>query len=300
MSTTHRRTLIVGGAGLVGSRLSRLMRSRGHEVTITTRRDDARAASARIDGIDVIVTDVGRPDDVAGLPDSFDTIVYLAQSPRFREVPAGATDMIAVNVASAVVLAQRAAASADRSTFVYASTGAVYGTGPQPFSETSPLAQPGTGFYAASKLSAEYAIRALAPHLRTIVLRPFFVYGTGMNETMLMNSLFRSVAAGRPISLNGHEDGLRFQPTAADDAALQIMALLDAGDDDMVANIVGDRVHTLREVAIEIGATLGVEPIFEQVPGDGQQMIADDSLIRSIAGPCTVSLAEGVRGMTPA
>jgi nucleoside-diphosphate-sugar epimerase len=230
--------------------------------------------------------DLTRP--LKGLPERIDAVVHLAQSRRYREFPEGAEDVLAVNVASTVALADYARRAGAR-TFVLVSTGGVYGFGSRPAREDDPVAP--IGFYQASKYAAEVLLAPYAEYFTTVILRPFFVYGA-TQRGMLVASLARRVLDGQPVT----GPGPRMNPIHVDDAVRAIEAAL-ALEESAVINVAGDEVVTVADVARGLAAAAGVEIEIEEGEPAGD-LVADTTRMRERLGVTPqVSLAEGLRGV---
>ena len=288
------KVLIAGGSGLVGMHLAAQLTAESSDVVATVRADDERAEILRRRGARPVVCDLSAPGAEEGLSFSAAWVVYLAQSSRFREFPAGTSDMMAVNAVAPTALA-RWAADRGASRFVYASTGAVYSPSLSAHGEDEVVTPGAHGFYPASKSAAEALLRPFSAVMHMVIVRPFFVYGPWMNPTMLMNTLVDSIRSCRPVRLGGDADGLRFQPTPGTEAARQISGILSAPDVAPVYNVAATESFTLREVAEVIGTIVGQSPVFEHVPGDPQVVLADTSRIERLVGRTSLTLDEGVR-----
>jgi UDP-glucose 4-epimerase len=295
--------LITGGAGLVGRHLSRALAG--------ARTDEPQprpirvvSTSHRLDGLDPavpeedrIVLDLARPIDMGTLPARVDAVVHLAQSSRYREFPAGVPDMFAINVASTQALLEYArAAGATR--FVHASTGSVYAASSADLDEGSPLAAtPKLGYYPATKLAAEQLVAAYASELGTTILRPFFVYGSGQRDSMLVPRLVTSVREGRPLTLQG-EDGMVISPCHVDDAVAAIRAAISPKlrpETHHLLNLAGPEAVSLRQIGEAIGALVGRAPIFERAPGaTAPRLVASTARLTAALGAPRVGLAEGL------
>lgn len=270
------KTIIVTGAtGLVGSHLLPLLDS-GEEVHVLTRNPPAEAAAGNLVYHRL---DLGGGFEAAALPARVDAIAYLAQSDHFRAFPEKALDMLEVNVASPLRLLDYARRAGARS-FVYASSGGVYGSAEAPLLEDVPISANGSlGFYASSKLCAEIIAETFAPFMSIALLRIFFAYGRGQKRSMLIPRLINSVRTGNPINLQGH-DGMRINPVHAGDAARAVKAALELKGCARF-NVAGPDVLSIREICETVGAKVGRAPIFEiDETRRGQNLIGDIERMR--------------------
>ena len=75
-----------------------------------------------------VVVDLSSDWKISELPTKIDVIYHLAQSDKFRDFPAGAPDVFQVNINSTAKLLDYAKKTGVKS-FIYASSGGVYGNG---------------------------------------------------------------------------------------------------------------------------------------------------------------------------
>jgi UDP-glucose 4-epimerase len=289
----RRRCVVTGAGGLIGSHLLPELVAAGWEVHATSHR---RPDGADERGVMWHSIDLAAGWDESRLPTAVDAVVYLAQSEHFREFPDRAAEILEVNTMGVLRLldyARRAGASR----FVLGSSGGVYGSGGDGFSEDREIPARGDlGFYLGSKLCAEIVAENYAPYLQVEILRFFFVYGPGQRRSMLVPRLVESVAAGQPVTLHGR-DGLRLNPTHVSDAVAAVQASLEVSGSHKV-NVAGPEVLSLREVAATIGEVLGVEPRFEEVPGqEPAHLVGDVRLMSRLLVAPRVRFGDGVRDM---
>lgn len=284
--TAARLTCVVTGAsGLVGQHLLPVL-AQTRDVIALVRTTPASARGddviAHVDNVEYIEGDLTSPHVAELLPSRVDAVIHLAQSRRFREFPDGVADVLAVNVASTEQLT-RYAVRAGASHFVYASSGGVYATSHAPLPETAPLATPAhVGWYQASKIAAEALVHAYRYAFTPIVLRPFFVYGEGQARHMLLPRLCDAIRAGRPVQLAG-EQGMSLSLTHANDAAAAIVRALELAAPATI-NLAGPEALTVREIAVTLGAAVGVAPVFDVTGAAGPSYVADTTLMRALLG----------------
>jgi UDP-glucose 4-epimerase len=284
------RVLVTGATGLIGSRLVPRLAGR-HEVIALVRPGSAAPAHE----VETIGADLARLDE-RRLPDRLDAVVHLAQSPAFRDFPDGAADVFAVNVESTARLLEHAR-SVGATTFVHASSGSVYGGGRGPLTEDAPLA-PRT-HYAATKAAADLLVGSFGSILRTVVLRPFAVYGTGQTG-MLVPMLLDRLRAGGPIEVQG-DPGIRLSPVHVDDAARAFEAALTLDRSDVV-NVAGDEEVSLRDLVELLAAADGRSATIRHVgEGDGGSLVGDNARMKTLLGvvPRT-TLREGLAELVSA
>jgi UDP-glucose 4-epimerase len=276
--------LVTGATGFVGQALLPRLAERGEVVALCRPDSDADA----VDGVHWVGQDLSRPLDESGLPERVDAVFHLAQSARYREFPDGAQDMLEVNTASTLRLLEYCRRAGGQS-FVLASTGAIYASGPEPVTETD-APQPGN-FYAASKLAAEQIAGPYGQLLHVHVLRPFFVYGPGQQADRFIPGLIRRVREGQPVTLAG-DDGIRLNPVYVDDAVEALLGMLALGDSETL-NVAGPGVHSIREITQMIGSELGATPDFEVGEPQADLVASIERLSERLGAP-TVSMPTGI------
>lgn len=289
------KILVIGANGLLGRELVKQL-SPLHEVYALIREFSAELAQLPVR---MITCDLPAL-DLSVLPAGIDAVYYLAQSKRFREFPEGAADMAEINVKVPLKVAEWAR-NTGVGTFVYASTGGVYGSGQGALLESAEIClSPEKGFYANSKVSCELLLGSFAAYFeRFAILRPFFIYGPAQDRQMLIPRLVRMVAEREPISLAG-DDGIRINPVYVTDAALAGANILSLGSGSYVFNIGGVETASIRQIGTIIGKLLGKQPVFSLTGQKAEDLVGDISLMsRLLHAPC-VNLESGLSRMTGA
>lgn len=270
--TAGKRILVTGANGLLGRSVVASLAS-ANEVY-------AMVHTMPIDplpGIRYLPVDFAEEWSFDALPPKVHSIVHLAQSARFRDVPARALEVFQVNIASTARLLDYAwRGGAER--FVYASSGGIYSGGIQTFHETSPVIQPDTlGYYLGSKVSCEALASSYARFMKIMVLRFFFIYGKGQNRTMLIPRLIDNIRHGRPVIIQG-ESGLRLNPIHVSDASAAVVAALSS-EDSAIYNVAGPQVLSLRELCREIESLVGQPANLEVAPGQPSDVVGDITMM---------------------
>ena len=282
------RLLVTGANGFLGRRLCRALVAQGDEVFALTKRAEAPPGTTRIEA------DLSLALGKAKLP-PVDTIVHLAQSARFREFPAGAADMFAVNLRASFELLEFARRSGVKR-FVYASSGGIYGQGSEAFSDAEPVVmRDPLGFYLSTKLAGEIIVDSYAALFSTAILRIFFAYGPGQQSDRLIPRLLDSVRHGRPIVLDG-EDGLAINPIYVDDAIAIFLRIL-AHSDSFKVNLAGAETLTLKEIGNLLGEIVGRAPVYERRPvRQSPRLVGDISaLVAKLGYRPGIGFREGAR-----
>lgn len=273
--------LLFGASGLIGTHLLPILEETNTVHTVGRRNNST---------INVDLESEWNADD---LPDRIDSVIYLAQSEKFRDFPESAESVFCVNTLS-LLRAFDYARRAGVRTFVYTSTGGVYGKSDEPFDEKCSLSPLGElGYYAATKMCGEIVAENYTPYMNVVVLRPFFVYGPGQRKDMLIPRLVERVRNGQSIQLAG-EDGLHINPTYVEDAVRAIQQALSVNTSCKV-NIGGPEVLSLRRIGEHIGEALGKEVRFEQTDGVPARIVGSIEKMSRLLWRPRVSFSQGIK-----
>jgi nucleoside-diphosphate-sugar epimerase len=282
------RTIVVTGAnGFIGGHLARRLAGSPHRAVLVGRRVPPGAAAGWVSA------DLARPGWTTALPDRADVVIHLAQSRRFREFPAGAPDVFAVNVQATAELLDWST-RAGVAHFVLASTGSVYGEQLRPLREDDPCTA--VGFYPASKYAAELLTAPYGSLFATTALRLFGPYGPGQ-EGMLVSNILEKVRTGGEIQL-ARGIGIHMSPLYVDDAvdAILRVALDAAAAGHRTFNLAGGDVVTLGALVAEASRALGTEANVVATDQPPRWVAADIARFRdAYRWSPAVPLAEGIR-----
>lgn len=277
------KVCIIGAGGFVGTHLHRELDARGVEVIAISSRD------GWFDRESGVLKDLP-----AGT--FIEAVVYLSQSPHYRDLPLKAAHVWAVNVLSAIKAVAWARQSG-ASRFIYASSGSVYVPSWTAHGEDEPLRR--DDGYALSKIHGEEAVAAFAGSVGVVRPRFFGVYGP-LQRTMLIPRLVDTIARGQAIRLHPNPadpadlDGLRLSLTYVDDVVDVLVAAV-GGNVPPVFNVAGSEVVSIRRLGDVIGARIGIEPRYEIDPDPRHfDLIGDDSWMRRILKREPVPVGDGV------
>ncbi|MFH8618278.1 NAD-dependent epimerase/dehydratase family protein [Streptomyces sp. NPDC017979] len=245
------RVVVTGGAGLVGSRLTGLLRGVDAEVTVLDRLDAYPESThemfgAHNSGTELVVGDVRDREAVRRVLTGAE---YLVHAAAFADVAACTRRpdiAFAANVEGTEVVLEEAATAGVRR-MVFVSSAAVYGNGASPtegiqrFSEEQ--APHPLSVYANSKLWAEHQTRLLLAGTGTdyAILRYFSVYGDPQvpkpgSHSWMVAWLAMHARVGLPMHLNGGGVQVRDLVHVDDIAAATALALVEDG-------VVGETVN---------------------------------------------------------
>ncbi len=297
--------MVTGGAGFIGSHITRRLLERGDTVRIFD--DFSTGKQANLSGIEkdveVVVGDLRDPDALKRAAKGCEVIFQQA---ALRSVPRSIDDPLAnndVNV-TGILNVLIAAKTNDCRRVVYASSSSIYGDDPTlPKVETQtpkPLSP-----YGASKIMGEYYARIYTElfGLETVSLRYFNVFGPRQDPeskyAAVIPRFITLACAGEPVEVHG--DGMQSRDfTYVDNVAMANLLAADAphASGQAINVACGDR-FTLLDVLTAVEECLGkkIERIHEPSrPGDVPHTQADITRARELLGfKPIVSFEEGMK-----
>ncbi len=306
--------LITGGAGFIGSHLTRRLLERGDSVTVLDDFNDYYDPARKRANIApflsrgdyrVVEGDIRdqRLVDELFRGGRFDAVVHLAARAGVRPSLAEPILYEDVNCIGTLRLLE-AAREHGPEVFVFGSSSSVYGINEKvPFSEEDEVNQP-ISPYATTKRAGEllcYNYHHLYG-LKTSCLRFFTVYGPAQRPEMAIHKFTELLARGKSIPLYG-DGSSRRDYTFIDDIVDGVVAALDAEFGFEILNLGGAETTALADLVRWIAAELEVEPSIEYLPdqpGDVPITYADVSKARRLVGyeprvPIRVGLERFVR-----
>jgi nucleoside-diphosphate-sugar epimerase len=280
--------LIIGSGGYIGKYLCSALRQDGFHVVGVSSSDGS--------GINPVT---GLITERFTIPTSTESIVYLAQSPYYRQVPEKSDHLMAVNVFSAIQIANLAR-RAKVKRFIYLSTGSVYQPSFAPLSEQAPLHR--DNWYSLSKIHAEEALNLFKNDMDINIVRPFGIYGPGQQDKLIPN-IFNAIFNDQEIFIqrNLHDDqdkeGLRISWCYIDDA-IDILKKLILNGGPSVLNLAGNQPISIRKLAQLIAHYLGKTPHFQitDVTREGD-LIADITLLQKTFSPKFTTIEDGMNAV---
>ncbi len=284
------KTLVVGGAGYIGSVVTRLLISDGHEVVVLDDCSTGHADSIPA-GVRHIQADIGTAGEVLGGA-QFDAVLHFAAKSLVGESVSHPSLYWHTNVLGSRALLD-AITEHQVPRLVFSSTAAVYGEPDTfPITEDSPTRP--TSTYGATKLSVDMMItnECAATELAAVSLRYFNVAGAAWGagerhttETHLI-PIALDAAAGRrdKLGIFGDDwptpDGtpIRDYVHVADLARAHVLALTAAhAGEHLICNLGNGNGFSVREVIGCVQEVTGVEvPVVAgpRRPGDPARLVA--------------------------
>jgi UDP-glucose 4-epimerase len=301
------RVLVTGGAGFIGSHVATALVGRSHQLTLLDDlsggfRDNVPDGARLVQGS---ITDHALVDRLFAA-ERFDYVFHLA-----AYAAEGLSHFIkrfnyTNNVIGSVNLINASINTGVRG-FVFASSIAVYGTGPAPMlpmTEDTPLAPEDPYGIAKYAVERELAASRAMFGLDYIVFRPHNVYGPRQNigdrYRNVVGIFMNQILQNRPMTIFG--DGTQTRAFSyIDDVAPVIAGAIDEPRAwNEVFNVGADQPFTLNELARSVAAAMGVEPRVEHLPARHEVRHAHsshDKIQRVFGRRNTTPLDDGLRAM---
>lgn len=304
------KILLTGGAGFIGSHVTRRLLGRGDAVVCLDDFNDfydpalKRANAAGFAGRDDWRLVEGDIRDAALVDrlfrdERFDAVIHLAARAGVRPSLKEPILYEDVNCIGTLRLLE-AARHHGPANFVFASSSSVYGINEKvPFSESDPVDLP-ISPYATTKRAGELLCFNYSHlyGLRTSCLRFFTVYGPSQRPEMAIAKFTDLIARGQAVPLYGTGQTRR-DYTYIDDIVDGVVAALDLAPRFEIFNLGGSQTTALIDLVHWIAAELGVEPRVEMLPeqpGDVPITFADVDKARGLLGyEPKVPIREGLR-----
>lgn len=264
------RVLVTGGAGYIGSILTRLLLADGYDVRVLDAffyGADSLEGLASASRLEIMVGDTRDSNVVGDAMRGVDQVVHLAE---IVGDPACALDpptTVAINYEATRGIAEQARDYGVRR-LVYPSSCSVYGATEEVVDEDSVLNP--VSLYAQTKVRAEATVSGLKPHVETVILRLATVYGISPRPRfdLVVNQFAAQGLVDGEIAVHGGDQWRPFVHVV--DVAHFMKACLEAPSE-LVAgrmfNVGSDQQnHTVGQVAELVRlqtaqATVRIEPI---------------------------------------
>lgn len=302
--------LVTGGAGFIGSHLTRRLLARGDRVTVLDDFNDFYNPSLKRENISSFLD---RPDyrlvegDIRDEPlvdrlfaeGKFDGVIHLAARAGVRPSLSEPILYEDVNCIGTLRLLE-AARRHGPNLFLFGSSSSVYGINEKvPFSEDDPVNQP-ISPYATTKRTGELLCYNYH-HLygfRIACLRFFTVFGPAQRPEMAIHKFTDLLWKGKAVPMYGDGESRR-DYTYVDDIVDGLIATLDLGPGFEILNLGGAYTTSLRDLVHWIAEELAVEPRIDYLPGqpgDVPITYADVSKAARLLGYAPkVPIREGLR-----
>ncbi len=294
MKAKHAKVLVTGGAGFIGSEVTRHLATRAARVLVVDNLVNGRRANLEevIGGrVELHVADIRDGERMSRLLDGIDVVFHLACL-GVRHSLHSPLENHEVNASASLSLLS-AAWRLGVKRFVYVSSSEVYGTAQRvPMTESHPTF-PAT-VYGASKLAGECYTRAFHCSFGypSVVVRPFNTYGPrchheGDSGEVIPKFVLRCLA-GRPMIVFGDGTQTRDFTFVSDTARGIVLAgFSDAAVGETINLGQGSEI-AINDLATEVARVMDTShPRIQHTdprPGDVGRLYADGSLAREVLG----------------
>jgi nucleoside-diphosphate-sugar epimerase len=251
---------VTGGSGFVGHRLIIRLAERGIHVRALARRD-ASMLTVRAAGAEPVRGDLGDlrslTEGMRGADTVFHVAGHLSEWDPYKVYYEG-------NVVGTRNVVE-AAREAGVATLAAVGAAAVIMERPQAMldiREDLPLQRPSWAPYITTKADAEQILRdANGPSLRTVIVRPPFIWGAGMP---MLDEMIHAVEAGQFALPDG---GVQKMSTSHVDNVVEcLIRAAERGRGGEAYFVADEDTTTLKDVATDLLATRGLPPVKRRAP----------------------------------
>jgi UDP-glucuronate 4-epimerase len=303
------KILVTGGAGFIGSNLSKKLIERGDEIVIIDNFNDYYNPQLKRDRLKVILKGCKFKLYKADIRDlktmerifkkeKIDKIVHLAAMAGVRNSLRDPRLYADVNIMGSINILEMAVKYKIKN-MVFASSSSVYGNNKKlPFSETDSVDTP-ISPYAATKKADELIAHAYNHiyGLNVTALRFFTVYGPWGRPDMALFKFTDSIIKGETIEVYNFGKMTR-NFTYVDDIVSGIITVLDKGKGYGVMNIGGDKEEKLTRFIEVIEKNIGKKAnkkLVPMQPGDVPATIADIRKLKKLGWKPTTRIDVGIK-----
>lgn len=292
-SFAAKRVLVTGGGGFIGSHLVRRLASNGATViSLGSNRDYA----TMIEGVHYVFGDISRDtlETVEFVPE---IVFHLAGGASVAESAANPPADFLKTVYSTVILLDFLRRYWPSAQLVYVSSAAIYGEAPQKRASHDLACLP-ISPYGVHKRQVEALLldHARMYRTRSVILRPFSVYGPGLRKQLLWDAMQKSEQGRFEFFGSGRE--LRDWVYVEDLIECLMRVSKYANPDVPIFNAGTCHAVSVNEIIRQLFSIAGImqEPVFvgRHREGDPDRLVADDSA-EFILGPLfQTTLCEGL------
>lgn len=303
------KVLVTGGAGFIGSNLTKKLIDRGDQIVIIDNFNDYYDPQLKEDRIKKFLKgykfklyrgDIRDKDLLEKVfkKEKIDKVVHLAAMAGVRYALLHPNLYYEVNVIGTQNLLDLAVKYKIKN-FVYASSSSVYGNNKKlPFSESDSVDNP-ISPYAASKKANELQAHVYSHiyKLPTTGLRFFTVYGPWGRPDMALFLFTKAILNGETINVYNRGKMTR-NFTYVDDIVSGIITVLDKNLAYDVVNIGGDKEEKLTRFIEVIEENLGKKAkkkLMPMQPGDVPSTVADIKKLRKLGWKPTTRIEKGIK-----
>lgn len=199
VSLRDRRVLVTGGAGFLGSEITRQLWEQKAVVTVLDNFSSGKEEYiSGLEGVTVVHGDIRDKEIVSMVMKDQEIVIHLAALPFIPDSFYYPNLFFSVNVTGSLNLIQEAIDSKEVERFVHISSSEVYGSAKYvPMDEEHPTVPQST--YAVSKLAADRAIYTLHKErgFPVVIVRPFNSYGPNITQPYIIPEIIIQCLKGK-------------------------------------------------------------------------------------------------------
>jgi dTDP-glucose 4,6-dehydratase len=302
-SWKDKRVLVTGGAGFLGSEVTRQLCALDADVTVF---DDFSSGKmeylGELRGLKIVRGSICEEEIVSKALQDQELVIHLAALPFIPDSYYHPKEFFEVNAMGTVNLMLESIRSETVEKFVHISSSEVYGTARYvPMDENHPTLPHST--YAVSKLAGERAVFTMHKEhdFPVVIIRPFNSYGPYITQPYIIPEIaLQLLASSNPIRL-GNVDSSRDFTYVEDTVRAIVMASENRRAVGETINIGSGREIKIRDLALLMAKLLGKRVDIETDPTrfrpfDVERLCCDYSKAKRILGwEPRVSLEDGLR-----
>lgn len=258
MEIKNKRILVTGCTGFIGKYLAKVL-SEHNEIFCLCRRAHDSIQESNITHINHDLKDKLRTEM---LPRDLNHVIHLAAITirNLDKIDMPISDYYRINTTSTLELLEYGKEIGIDS-YVYASTGGVYGYSKDKLIEDRPVSP--NDFHDITKYNSEMLVKYYSQYFSTTILRYFFPYGPGQTNR-LIPSLINRIETGEPVMIYNNGINPKINPIYISDAVeLTKRSILISGKN--TVNIAGAEVVSIFELSKLIGLLTGKNVKFKYV-----------------------------------
>ena len=240
----NKKILISGGTGFIGTYLINALKENNEVYSISRSKGSQN-------NVTWIQQDLGEELDTSRLPSEIDIVIHLAMDPLRGESTKSKLKGISINFLGTYQLLEYAK-KASAKTFLFTSTGSIYGNKENPSKEEDKF--DANDFYSFTKYAAELLVNQYKENFTIIILRPFHPYGPGQKDSFLVPRLIKNIRNNETINVNNKETP-KLSPIYIEDAINIILKSLKLNEN-LVLNAAGNKFYSVYDICEIIGRLL--------------------------------------------
>ena len=278
-SQTLKVAIVTGVSGLIGYEVAQNLLKNTNFKVVGIARTNPEIKHERFHFLEI---DFEELNWIEFLPHKADYIFHLAQSYDYRDFPDKSQSIFTINTDSTLKLLNYGI-KAGLVKFTYISSGGVAKPSEKLIEAKSEIETgPHLNFYLRTKFISEILVKTYQEFFKTLICRPFFVYGKRQQANLLIPRLAKSIKEGNKVTIQGSK-GITLNPIYVDDAAEAIVKVFKDDSIELV-NIAGIEQISFSELVDEISIAVGQQVNKEFQPGDDIKFIANVESMKAVLG----------------